>query len=247
MLQGDIDNAVKDYEKDLLNNPNDTHSLLVLSKIYSIGTRIKHDDNRKEINEGRNPERAFELAKKLYNITGDMDYQRNALRGLASSSNRDVDWILAKYNLIDAKTLDYSDYGIMGNLYLIKGNLFAADECYDKVFSIIKDKKLYDLRPVLLNLYNKDYNNAIRYLNKTDLSYYRFDVKAFEDHIKKVKDSPKDTIEYKKFETALKTVLGMESTLDIKDEFKSEFEDVRNPAYWSILRQVGEYYYLFQQ
>jgi hypothetical protein len=246
LLEGSIDKAVLEYEKDLLNNPNDTHDLLVLSKIYSIGTKIKHDTAGKETSEGRNPERAFELATRLYDITGESEYQRNVLRGISTHSDRNISWILEKYYEMDDKSLEHMDFGSIGNLNLIIGNFQAADEHFNKVFSALRDKKYYDMRPVLLKLYNKDYNSVLSYLNKIDLSLYKFDKEAFEKDILMIIGESKNTMEYKEFEEALRIVLRMENTMGTKEKFKVKYEDINSPVFKNILKQVGDYYYLLQ-
>jgi len=240
------EDAVKSYEKDLEKNPNDTHAMRVLSKIYTIGTKRKYDPEKGDLIEGLNKERAEELSNRLYEITKDTFYLKAILRGYLTDP-KDYGWALEKYGRLPEADLDATDYGRMGDMNLYIGNYKEADMCYEKVYHANKDTNYYNLTPVVLRLYNRDYDRALTFLNILDLRLYKLDREKLVEDIKKLKSFDKGTDEYKKFEEALKTVFTSRGNRDFRNQYKDIYGKVNEPLLLEVLKEIGNYYYVFEE
>ncbi|KPU43098.1 tetratricopeptide repeat protein [Oxobacter pfennigii] len=246
ILERKPEEAIESYEMDLEKNPDDTHAMMVLSKLYSIGTRRKYINGQGEITEGRNIDRATELIDRLYDITGDVYYLKASLSGHFTETPEDYKRAVEGYEKIPSYYLETDDYGKMAQMYLALRDYKKAEECFDRIYDAYKDTNYFDLAPVVLSIYFEDYDKSIEFLDMLDLRLYKIDNGYMRQGILALKYENKDSEEYKRFKEALDIILSSKADKEYKNHYKDIYEYMDSPVLKDLLRQIGSYYYIFE-
>jgi len=247
VLERELEEAVKVYERDLEKNPEDIHAMRILSKIYSIGTRRKFVPGKGDEIEGRDKDRAIELARKLYELTGDFYYLKASLNTHFIEDVEDYNWALEEYAKIPESELEGDDYARIAFMNLSIKNYKEADRYFEKVYDIYKDTNYYDLAPVILRLYFKEYDNSLKFLNILNLRLYKVDKEKLREDIKKLRNIDKESIDYKKFEEALEVILNYRENRGYRKQFIEIFESIKDPIFLDLLKSIGNYYNVFDR
>lgn len=247
VLQKKPAEAVKSYEEDLRKNPDDIHAMIVLSKIYSIGTKRKFVPGKSDEVEGRNMERAIELTRRLYELTGNSYYLKASLNTYFIEDVKDYKRALDEYAKIQEKELEADDFARIAWMNMALKNYREADRYFEKIYEIYKDTNYFDLAPVMLRLYFKDYENSLKFLDILDLRLYKVDKKKLTDDIQRLMSHNKEGEDYEKFEEAVEVLLNYRSDRGYRKQFVAIYESIKDPVLSDILGSIGSYYYVFEK
>lgn len=245
ILQKRPDEAAAEYEKELQKNPEDSHAMSVLFKLYTLGTRRKYRGGGGEEIEGLNQDRAEELSKRLYTLTNDPYYIRAMCMDYFKSG--DYSKALEKFKLIPEDDLDAGDFTQMAQIDLNLKNYRDADRYYDKVYQLSRDTNYYSIEPVLLKIYLDDIEGGLKFLDILDLRLYAIEKSLLSDDIKKLQDIDKSSSQYSMFKEAIGLLLSHKGNSDYVKQFMDIYNMMDQPVLKDILRQAGNYYTVFNQ
>lgn len=244
VLDKRVEDAVISYEKELEINPNDIHALTVLSRIYSTGTSREYENEGSSTIESRDIAKAKCYLERLYDITGDVFYLKQEL-GTDYVEPENPGEALEKYKAIPEKDLNTDDFARIAEFNLTLKNYREADKYFEKIYTHYKDTNYYNLAPVLLRVYLKDYDNSLRFLDILDLQPYRVNKDILIACIEKIKTLDKNTEDYKKFEEAVDIMLSFRKDKDYRVSYRSIYSTVTEPTLSAALKEIGNYYHIF--
>jgi len=206
ILKSQPEKALKLYEEALKKNPKDIHAMDVLSRIYSIGTKVIYGDfPQNEKRENQNVERAFQLRKNLYNITGNSEYIKSLPR-LIEGSKEVQKQILEELKKLPDEELNSEQYSFMARISLKYEDLDNADVYFDKARD--KSKSYIDMNSVILKLYLNDNVSAIaRAEEMNNLFLYKINKEEFIESINKLSNVNKSSEDYNRFKEAIRLIL----------------------------------------
>lgn len=239
--------AAESYEKDIEKNPDDIHAMRVLTKIYSLGTIRKYEPEAGEQIEGRNKERAIEHCNRLYQITGDVDHLKQQFKRHFIDIPEDCSRVLEGYLKIPGEFLEAEDYAIIGSMNMQLKRYKEADKWFEKVYEAYRDTNYYDLAPVILRLYLKDYVSGLRFLDILDLKLYMVDRDELIEDINRLKNMDKNTEEYKKFEDALEIIMISKGNMQYRKQYSDIYNTINHPVLSRLLKGIGNYYHVFDR
>lgn len=232
---------IKYFEDELKKNPKDLHSMLVLSNIYTLGTKVSHTLNPKPDDLGQNLKRAIELNNLMYELTGNPQYFRRDIY-IHELFTNDYKKVIAGYGKIPSTTLSFNDYQDMGEAYLALNDFNAAEEYFDKGSRIRKYSTDSNISPFLLKLYFKDFDSALINLDSLNFRLYKVNKKKLHEDIISLKGTKYNKLEYKNFEIALKLVLTRRTNNNFKQDYSSIGSSIKSPVLCDILKQINSYY-----
>jgi len=245
ILERKPEEAIESYKSDLEKNPEDIHALRMLSKIYSLGTRVIYLEGGGEEAENRDFKKALEYANRLYSITGDISYVKNLL-SMHMENREDFELALREYLKIPEEHLKGEDYSRIGDLYLRLKNYSKADNYYEKAYKEYRDTDSSNMTPVILKIYLGDYDGSLKFVRSFEPRLYAIEKHKLEENIEKLKAMDKASQDYRNFEDALRLALELKGSTMTELEFKAIYNRVKDPVLLEILEAVGNYYHLFQ-
>jgi hypothetical protein len=207
--------AVEFYESYLKNNPNDIHSLMVLSRIYKIGTRYNYETGE---NEGKDIHKSIQLSNKIYKLTGDIEYLRSGLSSIEYYINTEEDykWAIKEILKLPEKKLTEDQYQSLAVLELKLKNFKQSNYYYEKANLT---SSYCDEDYVLLKLYLEDFSGALKLAESDKFTMYRGNKNKFIEGIKALEDIDKTSEAYIAFKDIIKSIISREK--GYKEKYKA--------------------------
>ena len=239
ILKGQPEKALKLYEEILKKNPNDIHALEVLSKLYSIGTKIIYDESsREEKKENVNIERAFQLRVKLYNLTGNNEYIKS-LTSLVIDSKEQQKKGLEELKKLPENELDFEQYHFMAEASLKLEDYKTADLYFDKAWE--KSTHYVSMDSVILKLYLNNSIGAIKRAdNMIDLYLYKINKEELIESMEKLNNVDKSSEDYDEFRKLIKLLLSKNA--GYREEYKNINASIQNDQLKKIVNQLKLWY-----
>jgi tetratricopeptide (TPR) repeat protein len=225
--------ALKSYEKHLANNPNDIHTIEVLTRMYKIGIRNDWEKNKFE---GRDLYKAMELANRSYRLTGSIEEVKYVLSYIYTDFNnaKDYQWALEQILKLPTEHIQKEQYADLGNLYLRLKNFNKAEECFSKARSMGHDF-LYDYP--LLELYLENFDNALELTKNIEYFMYNGNKENFMEGLKEIKDIDKVSEDYKVFRDILGKILSKDK--DYKKEYNDKNTKIKDKVINKIMLEIA--------
>jgi tetratricopeptide (TPR) repeat protein len=242
ILENKPKEAIESYEKELVKDPNNIRILNILSRIYKIGTYVKFTPEKEE-RKDRDLDKAIELTERLYKITGNYEYKKR-IAGIYFWDKKDYKKSLEEYVEIPEAMMDADDFDSAARLELLLLNFKKANEYYDRVYSMSKNINYCGLKPVVLKMYNRDFEGALKFLTITNMSIYHVDKERLKYDIEKIKGINAGNSDYENFQRALKIELTSNNSKDLQNGFTEIHGRIDDPILTEFLEQIAHYEYI---
>ena len=239
ILKGQPDKALKYYEEAIKDNPRDIHSLEILSKIYSVGTKVNYEDNSQhEKRENQNLDRAFQLKKNLYGITGNSEYIKSISYIFDGSKELQMEAVEELKKLPESQ-LDFDQYYFMANTSLKSENFKEADMYFEKASD--KSKAYVSMDWIILKMYLNDNAGAVkRAEDMIQLYLYSINKEELMESVIKANNVDKSCKDYSKFKEAVKLLLIKED--GYREEYKNLSNSIQDQKLKSFIKQLSRWY-----
>lgn len=230
--------ALNSYEKHLANNPNDIHTIEVLTRMYKIGMRYDWENNKYM---GRDLYKAMELANRSYKLTGNIGEVKYVLSYIHVDFDniKDYKWAVQQILNLPKEEIEKEEYANLGSLYLRLNDFNSAEESYNKAISMGYDF-LYEYP--LLKLYLEDFQEAL--ILTEDIKYFMYSGNKgiFIEGLKEIKNVDKTSEDYKTFKELLGGILSKEK--GYKEKYKKENYKIKNKVLIKIMLEIASEYNL---
>ena len=226
--------ALKSYEKYLANNPNDIHTIEVLTRIYKIG--VRHDLKNDKF-EGRDLYKALVLANRSYKLTGDIEEVKYVLNYVYTdlSNFKDYQWTLQQILKLPKEEIKIEQYVDLGYLYLRLKEFNKADESFNKASSMGYD---YLYEHSLLKLYLEDFKVALKLSQNVKGFMYSGNKSNFIEGLKEIQSVDKTSEDYKTFRELLESILSKEK--DYKKKYNEKNTKIKDKVLNKIMLEIAK-------
>lgn len=230
--------ALKSYEKHLANNPNDIHTIEVLTRMYKIGTRY---DWKNDKFGGKDIYKALEFANRFYKLTGNIEEVKYVLSNIYMDFNnaKDYQWAMQQILKLPKEEIKKEQYVDLGYLYLRLKEFKKADESFDKA-RLMGYGYLYE--SPLLKLYLEDFHEAFMIAQDIKYDMYSVNKTNFIEGLKEITSVEKTSEDYKAFREILGSILSKEK--DYKKKYKEENTKIKDKVLNKIMSEIAKEYNL---
>ena len=230
--------ALKSYEKHLSANPNDIHTIEVLTRMYKIGIR---NDWKNSKFEGRDLYKAMELANRSYKLTGNIEEVKYVLNNVYWDSDniKDYAWAVHQILKLPKEEIKEDEYADLGSLYLRLKDFNKAEESFNKARTMGVEY-LYDYP--LLNLYLEDFDEALILSENIKHFMYSGNKGNFIEGLKEIVGVDKSSEDYKAFREILESILSRENTY--KEKYKEKNTKIKDKVLSKIMLEIAREYNL---
>lgn len=230
--------ALKSYEEYLEANPNDIHTIRVLTRMYRLGIRNDFKNNKFE---GRDIHKALEFAKESYKLTGNIEDVKYVLSNVYTALNNteDYQWALQQILNLPKEEIKEEQYLDLGKLYLRLKNFNKAEESFHKSRSTGLDS-LYEYP--LLKLYLEDFDGALILAQNIKFSMNIGNKNIFIEGLKAIKTTDKTSQDYKIFKEILGSILSNDK--DYKKKYKENSSKIKDTVLNKIMIEIAKDYSL---
>ncbi len=226
--------AFKSYEKYLANNPNDVHTMEVLTRMYKLGIRNDWENNKYE---GRDLYKAMELANRLYKLTGNIEEVKNVLNHIYTEVNtvKDYQWAVQQILELPIEEMKMDQYADLGYLYLRLKDFTKAEESFKKATSM-GHNYLYEYP--LLKLYLEDFHEALVLAENIEYFMNNGNKGNFIADLKKIEIVDKTSEDYKVFRKILVSILSRED--GYKEKYKTESSKIKDSILKGLMTEIAK-------
>ncbi|MGH4123656.1 MAG: hypothetical protein ACREV6_12085 [Clostridium sp.] len=231
--------ALKSYEKQLTNNPNDIRVLKVLTRMYKIGVRCDTKNRGKYL--GKDIYKAMDLANRSYKLTGNIEDVKYVLNGIYRDFNntKDYEWAIQQILKLPKEEIKKEQYSDLGDIHLRLKDFNSAKECFNKARFLGADY-LYDYP--ILELYLEDFDESLKLAQNISGFLYNGNKSNFIGALKEIKTVDKTSQDYKAFREILGCVLSKEK--DYKKKYKENNSKIKDLTLNKMMIEIAKDYTL---